>query len=147
MKETPSFLQLYAVIAGLAVALTLVSQVAVGQSPLPAECDSVRMAADVMPTYKRGLPDFLVEFRKEMPVRDGCHPDKIVFKWTVDKAGKLSNIEVIADGTDDKCRADYIRILESMATWTPASYKGKPVCVRMVTPMYVDYKTSNWNDD
>lgn len=135
------------ILVSLAVLLMFASNESVAQSPLPVGCDSIRMVADIMPTYKRGLPDFLVEFRKEMTVRDGCHPDKIVFKWTVDKTGKLSNIEVISDNTDDKCRADYIRIVESMATWTPGSHKGKPVCVRMVTPMYVDYRTTQWNDD
>lgn len=147
MKESLSFLRPYGIISFLAAILYLTPGISFAQSQLPAGCDSVRMSADVMPVYKRGLQDFAIEFRKEMKLRDGCRPDKVVFKWIVDKTGKLSNIEVIAADTDDKCRENYIHILESMTAWTPGSHKGKPVCVRMVMPMYVDYKTSNWNDD
>ncbi|MCD9015464.1 hypothetical protein [Parachryseolinea silvisoli] len=147
MKKSLALLKPYGIIGYLAAMLSFVSNVTVAQTSLPAGCDSVRMAADVMPVYKRGIQDFAIEFRKAMKLRDGCRPDKIVFKWIVDKNGKLSNIEVTAADADDKCREDYIHILESMAAWTPGSHKGKPVCVRMVMPMYVDYKVSNWNDD
>lgn len=147
MKLSLSFLSAYGITSSLVVILCLASGIACAQDRLPASCDSVRMLADVMPVYKKGLEDFIRDFRKDMKLPHGCHPDKIVLKCIVDKTGKLSNIEIAADSTDDKCREGLIRSLESLPAWTPGRHKGKPVCVRMVMPMYVHYTETTWNDD
>ena len=147
MKISLSFLRASGVASGVAVVLCFVSSIARAQERLPAGCDSVRMVAEVMPVYKKGLEDFIRDFRKDMKLPHGCHPDKIVLKCIVDKTGKLSNIEITADSTDDKCREGLIRSLESLQAWTPGRHKGKPVCVRMVMPMYVHYTETTWNDD
>jgi hypothetical protein len=147
MKEPLSFLKLYRLSGCLAAVLSLAPDIAIAQTQLPVGCDSVRMLADVMPVYKKGLEDFIRDFRKDMKLPHGCHPDKIFLKCIVDKTGKLSNIEITADSTDDKCREGLIRSLESLQAWTPGRHKGKPVCVRMVMPMYVHYTETTWNDD
>lgn len=147
MKESLAFLRPFGVIGGLVAVLSLVPGLAAAQDRLPAGCDSVRVLAEVMPVYKKGLEDFIRDFRKDMKLPHGCHPDKIVLKCIVDKTGKLSNIEITADSADDKCREGLIRSLESLPAWTPARHKGKPVCVRMVMPMYVHYTETTWNDD
>jgi hypothetical protein len=147
MKVSLSFLRAYGIASGLAIILCFASGMTYAQRQQPEVCDSVRMVADVMPVYKKGLEDFIRDFRKDMKLPHGCHPDKIVLKCIVDKTGKLSNIEIAADSTDEKCREGLIRSLESLPAWTPGRHKGKPVCVRMVMPMYVHYTETTWNDD
>jgi hypothetical protein len=147
MKKFLAFLKPYGIIGCLAVILCFASGIAYTQDRLPAGCDSVRMVAEVMPVYKKGLEDFIRDFRKDMKLPHGCHPDKIVLKCIVDKTGKLSTIEITADSTDDKCREGLIRSLESLPAWAPGRHKGKPVCVRMVMPMYVHYTETTWNDE
>ncbi|MBT1712438.1 hypothetical protein KK062_29625 [Fulvivirgaceae bacterium PWU5] len=147
MKISLSFSSASGITSSLVVILCFASSITYAQDRLPAGCDSLRMVAEVMPVYKKGLEDFIRDFRKDMKLPHGCHPDKIVLKCVVDKTGKLSNIEIAADSTDDKCREGLIRSLESLPAWTPGRHKGKPVCVRMVMPMYVHYTETTWNDD
>ncbi len=147
MKISLSFLGAYGITSSLAVILCFASGIARAQDRLPEGCDSVLMVAKLMPVYKKGLEDFIRDFRKGIKLPHGCHPDKIVLKCVVDKTGKLSNVEITADSTDEKCREGLIHSLESLPAWTPGRHKGKPVCVRLVMPIYVHYTETTWNDD
>jgi protein TonB len=100
-------------------------------------CDSTYRVVDEMPIYKNGQQDLLRDIRKEFKFGGPCRPDKITVKWVVTTLGKVTQVEV--SGIEGTCQEDFIHQFELLPPWKPGKRKGRPVCVRMSMPIYIDY--------
>jgi len=100
-------------------------------------CDSVYTTVDEMPTYGKGNQDIInsllttLKFNKE-----DCRPEELKrLIWTINKEGKMTDIDVV--GVGEQCKTRIIEQLKDFPKWTPGRLKGELVCVRIVFPIHI----------
>src|SRR5690348_16643745 len=87
-------------------------------------CDSVYTMADEAPIFKNGY-DELAFYIDNLDFRDCGLNKTITLSWTIDRSGKM--IDIDATGLEGECKSRIISQLEKFPLWTPARVMGMPV--------------------
>ena len=105
----------------------------------------VFMRVEQMPTFNGGKPE--IEFRKyisnnsvfpNMAIENGIQ-GKVIVKFTVNKDGSLSEIEILK-GVDPSLDKEAKRVIASSPKWTPGKQRGETVRVTYTFPIAFEFK-------
>lgn len=99
-------------------------------------CDTVYNVAMQMPMFGSNSDDFSKYFSEKVTYK--CKPiGKIVLMWTVDKEGKM--IDINATGIEGECKTDVINQIKKFPNWNPGKQNNVPVCVKMSLASYIHW--------
>lgn len=118
----------------LVIAIGLWTNDSLGQGTV---CDSIYTIVDTMPTYGKGYQDIAKYLLTTLKFsKKDCRPEDLKrLTWTINKEGKMTDIDVV--GVGEQCRTRIIEQLKDFPQWTPGSLNGEPVCVKMVFPFHI----------
>jgi protein TonB len=103
-----------------------------------ATCDTVYTIAEEMPELVGGMHGLYKFIGKNLKVTKECAPfEKIWFTFIVDRDGNVRDLDVLK-GFEGECKTRFLEQLSQFPSWTPGKRRGKPVCVKMVMPMYLE---------
>ena len=102
-------------------------------------CDSAYLVVDQPPMFGTDEHDLYKYLSKHFSIKEGCEPPgKLILTWTINAEGKMIDIDV--KGIDGHCKTEILDEFKSFPDWTPGKHKGKPVCVKMLFPLYVHFR-------
>lgn len=108
----------------------IISIPSLGQALAQVSCDSIYTIVDEMPVYKKGNHDLVRDLMQGVVFNRACPPNDIrQFIWTIDKEGKMLDIDI--PNLDKECKDILIAQLTKMQPWTPGRQRGRLVCVKM----------------
>ncbi len=112
------------------------------------DCDTIYDFATTLPHYQndgKGLMDYLMtdlaSILSDCYTRDNIITASIYLILTIDKKGKVIDVEFKRIHATDKCKEELKEKLLTMTGWTPGKQGNKVVCSKYLWPI----RCINWN--
>lgn len=103
-----------------------------------------------LPEYPGGIDALyqhvLSEIRYPKKARINEVEGQVVVQFVVEKVGSISNVKAIK-GIDPDCDQEAIRVIQTAASFTPGSQRGKKVRVQMIIPIIFKLDQARRNAD
>lgn len=106
--------------------------------------DSVYSITDTMPEFPGGKEKLVKYVTQQLFMPINCSADhlssKIYVIFIVNKEGQVSHVEFKDKISCLEFENQIRKIFDEMPDWTPGWHGGKPVHVKMVFPLIIDFK-------
>ena len=93
---------------------------------------------EVMPTFPGGVIELMKFLHKnfEYPKieKDSVFESRFVIKFYVDKNGNIQDVKILND-VSENMKKEWMRVVNAMPKWIPATQNGKPVNCYYVLPI------------
>ena len=105
--------------------------------------EDIYIIVDVEPEPIQGFENFELDLYKRMRFPISAIEEKVkgrVFvQFIVGKDGVVSGAYV-AKGLNDACDREAVRLINESTPWKPGYHKGETVYVKLIQPIYFDYR-------